>query len=429
MSDDVLSQVPDILERPIIVMESKTQPNRLTMFGEVYGDNGVPVMAVLELLPTSRGGYELNELKLVNAYTKGSENNITGKKGTQSIIDGSEILYVEPNKNRTNGWLSRNQLQLPLGITAYGPIGSISLVHRKSNGYFSSESQETEVPEWKKKLAEFSAGGSNNNSSPKSGNASVEVPGQTQTEPLEGRHSLSDYEGAEDNSQYTLSKETHYYTHTLGNKNRGSGGPVAGAEGTNIDSNALASSDMNSIREAAEKSNNNSSPKSGNASVEVQKDAFARAEEELLESDSGRARDAAPRNRGAGERIGWREPGSERSSFPMPEKTILTAAEEQTCPAVGYQSATVCVPVTVIPYASAGETYTRCCGTPVVTAGQNTCGGTKNGTCVFTISQDLCMEVPVVFGATAEVGSTYVTCNGASAEDICTDCGEVTPEA
>jgi hypothetical protein len=40
-----------ILEYPILIMESKTQPNRVTMYGEVYNDNGLPVMAILELLP------------------------------------------------------------------------------------------------------------------------------------------------------------------------------------------------------------------------------------------------------------------------------------------------------------------------------------------------------------------------------------------
>ncbi len=47
----------------------------------------------------------------------------------------------------------------------------------------------------------------------------------------------------------------------------------------------------------------------------------------------------------------------------------------------------------------------------------------KNGQCVFTISQDICVEVPVEFGAVASVGDTYVACNGASADDICTECG------
>lgn len=34
----------------------------------------------------------------------------------------------------------------------------------------------------------------------------------------------------------------------------------------------------------------------------------------------------------------------------------------QTCPAVGYQSASLCVPVTVTPFAQTGMTATKCCG-------------------------------------------------------------------
>lgn len=55
------------------------------------------------------------------------------------------------------------------------------------------------------------------------------------------------------------------------------------------------------------------------------------------------------------------------------------------------------------------------------------CNGERNGSCVFTISQDICVAVPVEFGATATVGDAFVNCNAASAEDICTDCGK-TPE-
>lgn len=55
-------------------------------------------------------------------------------------------------------------------------------------------------------------------------------------------------------------------------------------------------------------------------------------------------------------------------------------------------------------------------------AGRYTCNGVKNGQCVFTLSQDVCIEVPVEFGSVATVGDTYIACNGASAEDICPDC-------
>lgn len=106
----------------------------------------------------------------------------------------------------------------------------------------------------------------------------------------------------------------------------------------------------------------------------------------------------------------------------MSDHLLQNFSEDQSCPAVGYQSASICVPVTVTPFAKTGATLTTCCGNPVVSSGRNTCGGIKNGACAFTISQDICVAVPVSFGAVASVGDTFVNCNGASADDICTDC-------
>ncbi|MEG1790588.1 MAG: hypothetical protein RR230_08045 [Oscillospiraceae bacterium] len=102
----------------------------------------------------------------------------------------------------------------------------------------------------------------------------------------------------------------------------------------------------------------------------------------------------------------------------MPDSSVTT----QTCPTVGYQSASICVPVTVTPFAEAGITFTKCCGNAFVTPGKSTCSGLKNGSCFFTISQDICVEVPVSFGAIATVGDTFVSCNGASADNICAEC-------
>ncbi|NLU24270.1 MAG: hypothetical protein GXW99_06060 [Clostridiales bacterium] len=82
----------------------------------------------------------------------------------------------------------------------------------------------------------------------------------------------------------------------------------------------------------------------------------------------------------------------------------------------------VCVPVTVTPFAKTLGTSTTCCGDPVVKAGDTPCPGKKAGTCTFTISQKLCVAVPVEFGATATPGDTYVDCLGASEEDICKNC-------
>jgi hypothetical protein len=95
---------------------------------------------------------------------------------------------------------------------------------------------------------------------------------------------------------------------------------------------------------------------------------------------------------------------------------------EQTCPAAAYQLLGVCVPVTVTPFANTGATVTKCCGEPSIVEGRNTCDGTKNGTCVFTVTQDICVEVPVEFGAVASVGDTYVNCKGVLGEEICSNC-------
>lgn len=103
-------------------------------------------------------------------------------------------------------------------------------------------------------------------------------------------------------------------------------------------------------------------------------------------------------------------------------ENIILNADENECPAVGYQQADVCVQVTVTPYATPGTAVTTCCGDPVVTAGDVPCGGKRKGSCTFTMTQTVCVAVPVAFGAVATVGDTYVDCLGASSEDICTDC-------
>ena len=110
------------------------------------------------------------------------------------------------------------------------------------------------------------------------------------------------------------------------------------------------------------------------------------------------------------------------------EAKAVLADDENSCPAVAYQSADVCVPVTVAPYASVGTAVTTCCGDPVVTEETPSCAGRKNGVCTFTITQTVCIEIPVYFGATATSRDAYVTCLGASSEDICTDCAAAASE-
>jgi len=112
-------------------------------------------------------------------------------------------------------------------------------------------------------------------------------------------------------------------------------------------------------------------------------------------------------------------------------ETFTTLPEDETCQTMGYQSVNVCVPVTIKPYATAGATTTKCCGRPIIQPGPCGCipNGTRNGACTFTISQCICVSVPVNYGARAFVGDTYVRSCAASANDICCGCNSDLEEA
>ena len=148
MTREIIKQVPQVLESPIVVLHSDTSRNadyasRIYMFGEVYDQTGKPVDVSLELLPTSRGGLEMDNIVVMSAY---------GKKNVQGLLNRDEILYIDPNKNRTNTWLAVNGLQLPLRITKYGSIASL----RYSDGNVKSVSVENaRIDEPVKKTTRF----------------------------------------------------------------------------------------------------------------------------------------------------------------------------------------------------------------------------------------------------------------------------------
>ena len=111
MTDDIIKQVPNILENPVLVMDSQTVKGRLTLFGEVYDSKGSPVLAVLELNPTDKKGHALNIIKIASAY--GKDVNLQG------YIDKSNIRYID--KKRINSWLTVNRLKLPLPSSSIDP--------------------------------------------------------------------------------------------------------------------------------------------------------------------------------------------------------------------------------------------------------------------------------------------------------------------
>ena len=117
MTKEILKQVPQVLEHPIIVLHSDTSRNadyasRIFMYGDVKDAAGKPVNVSLELLPTDRNGLVVDNIAVLSAY--GHESYRAGK-----VVQG-EILYVDPDTKRTTAWLRGNRLRLPFSLASGG---------------------------------------------------------------------------------------------------------------------------------------------------------------------------------------------------------------------------------------------------------------------------------------------------------------------
>ena len=132
MTDNIIKQIPNLLENPVMVTQSLTVSNRVVAFGELYDENGHPIVAALELKPNGRVE---NFVKVASAYSKDS---------LQNFIRQSDILYIDPNKKRTDTWLQALRLQLPAGVTKYGSIGMVTYVEKDVNGKISFSDKKSE---------------------------------------------------------------------------------------------------------------------------------------------------------------------------------------------------------------------------------------------------------------------------------------------
>ena len=126
MTADIIKQVPQVLENPVVVLHSNEQSganqgknygSRVYMFGEVTDALGQPVSVSLELLPTNTKGLEMDNIVIASSY---------GKSNVQSALNTDQLLYIDPDKKRTAAWLGSNGLQLPVPPTMYGSMGTLT---------------------------------------------------------------------------------------------------------------------------------------------------------------------------------------------------------------------------------------------------------------------------------------------------------------
>ena len=139
MNLDTIKRAVNLLEEPILVMQSRTVDNSIVLFGDVYTSGGKPVMLSLLLNPKNKSGEILDYAVITSAYGRRTNN-------LQNLLDSSQIYFVNEDKNRTDGWLQALGLQLPSAVTKLGSIGKIADL----NGNVNSLSDQTETDSFKK---------------------------------------------------------------------------------------------------------------------------------------------------------------------------------------------------------------------------------------------------------------------------------------
>ena len=108
MNLETVKQIPELLENPIIVIDSKKGDNSKIVMGDLYDEHGKIVTAVLLLTPTSKKGNMLDFYKISSAEGRSHIKSLFTKE------DGSPVAVRYVDKKRIQSWLNVNRLQLPL---------------------------------------------------------------------------------------------------------------------------------------------------------------------------------------------------------------------------------------------------------------------------------------------------------------------------
>ena len=124
-----IKKIPEILEDPVLILKSQNkdrggkQNTRLIIFGSVKGQDGRPVLSVLDLRPVENNLTIDDMQKVSSVYTK--DNNPV------EFIKASDIVYAD--KKRTANLLKSIGFQTPIELHHSGYIGSISYIKRSVN--------------------------------------------------------------------------------------------------------------------------------------------------------------------------------------------------------------------------------------------------------------------------------------------------------
>ena len=135
MTIGTVMQVAELLENPVLVIDSKSNSSSKVVIGDLYDQNGKVVTAVLLLTPTSKKGNVLDMIKISSAEGRGHIQSLFKKE------DGSNVSIRYIDKKRIQSWLNVNRLQLPLHNHDSDSNISISDNFQNVNNNFSLSTQ------------------------------------------------------------------------------------------------------------------------------------------------------------------------------------------------------------------------------------------------------------------------------------------------
>lgn len=89
-------------------------------------------------------------------------------------------------------------------------------------------------------------------------------------------------------------------------------------------------------------------------------------------------------------------------------KNVVTVLqnEEGLCETAVHENVCVQATVTITPEVTSGPSTSFCLGNPII----GSCEGTLRSSCIFTVSQNICVQIPLTFSATAEAVANGIVC-------------------
>ena len=125
---DEIKKIPQILDDPVLILKSQNKRNsgqntRLVIFSSIKGQNGKPVLSVMDLRPVENNFVIDDMQKVSSAYTKTTS--------PVEFVKNGDVLYAD--KKRTTSLLRTIGFQMPIELRKSGYIGSISYVGQNVN--------------------------------------------------------------------------------------------------------------------------------------------------------------------------------------------------------------------------------------------------------------------------------------------------------